>query len=87
MKRQEGDLRRFGVRSLWLFGSFARGEARPKSDVDLLVDFDEPPTYRQFMQLRIFLEELLDVEVDLVTESGLRERVRPSVEEEAIRVA
>lgn len=87
LKHQEGTLRQFGVRSLRLFGSVARGEARQESDVDLLVDFDEPPSYRQFMQLRIFLEDLLDTRVDLVTERGLRERVRPWVEEEAIRVA
>ena len=81
------DLSRRGVRSLRLFGSTARDEASPESDVDLLVAFDAPPSYSDFMRLRIFLEDLLGVEVDLVTETGLRERVRARVEEEAIRVA
>jgi len=81
------DLRSFGVRSLRLFGSVARGEADPGSDVDLLVDFEDTPTFSGFMQLKIFLEELLSCRVDLVTEKGLRERVRPYVEMDAVRVA
>ena len=81
------DLRRFGVRSLRLFGSVARDEASAESDVDLLVGFDESPTFSRYMKLRILLEDLLGAKVDLVTESGLRERVRPYVERDAIRVA
>ena len=78
---------RFGVRSLRLFGSVARDEARTASDVDLLVDFVEPPAFKGFMDLRLFLEDLLGVTVDLVTENGLKPRVRPYVEKDAIRVA
>lgn len=80
-------LRAFHVASLQLFGSTARGEASSASDVDLLVRFEAPPTFSQFMRLRILLEDLLGTPVDLVTESGLRERVRPFVERDAIRVA
>ena len=81
------ELRQFGVESLRLFGSVARDEATPDSDVDLLVDFEKPPGFSGFMKLRIFLEDLLGERVDLVTESGLRDRVRPYVEKDAIRVA
>jgi len=81
------ELRRFGVKSLRLFGSVARDEAADDSDVDLLVGFEKPPGFSSFMKLRIFLEDLLGAKVDLVTESGLRDRVRPYVEKEAIRVA
>ena len=81
------DLRRFGVKSLRLFGSAARDEARPGSDVDLLVAFETSPTFSDYMKLRIFLEDLLGAEVDLVTETGLRQGVRPYVERDAIRVA
>jgi uncharacterized protein len=55
--------------------------------VDLLVDFAAVPTFSDYMKLRIFLEDLLSRKVDLVTETGLRPRVRPSVEKDAIRVA
>lgn len=87
LQAREEDLARFGVKSLRLFGSVARGEASEESDVDLLVDFHETPTFSRFMDLRIFLEDLLEAKVDLVTERGLRDRVRPYVESEAIRVA
>jgi hypothetical protein len=52
-----------------------------------LVDFAESPSFRDFMALRFFLEDLLGATVDLVTENGLRPRVRPYVEKDAIRVA
>ena len=81
------ELRGFGVKSLRLFGSVARDEAADGSDVDLLVGFEKPPGFSSFMKLRIFLEDLLGAKVDLVTENGLRDRVRPYVEKEAIRVA
>lgn len=87
LKAHEVELGRFGVESLRLFGSVARDEAASGSDVDLLVDFHETPTFSRFMDLRIFLEDLLGTRVDLVTERGLRDRVRPYVESEAIRVA
>jgi predicted nucleotidyltransferase len=87
LKAHRADLDRFGVKSLRLFGSTARDEMRPGSDVDLLVAFEATPTFSDYMKLRIFLEDLLGVSVDLVTESGLRQRVRPYVEKDAIRVA
>ena len=79
--------REFGVSSLRVFGSVARDEAGPESDIDILVSFSATPTFRLFMQLRFRLEEILGGRVDLVTESGLRERVRPFVEQDAIAVA
>lgn len=79
--------KQFGVLSLRLFGSIARDEATTNSDVDVLVDFGGPPTFDQYMDVKFFLEDLLQTKVDLVTESGLRPRLRPRIEEEAIRVA
>jgi predicted nucleotidyltransferase len=87
LRSRSAELQCLGVSSLRLFGSLARGEASPDSDVDLLVSFREAPTFSGYMKLRIFLEDLLGRKVDLVTESGLRERVRPFVEKDAIRVA
>ena len=87
LKAHRGDLDRFGVETLRLFGSVARGDASAASDVDLLVRFRSSPSFSSFMKLRIFLEDLLGRKVDLITESGLRDRVRPSVERDAIRVA
>jgi len=84
---QREALRARGVTSLRLFGSVARDEASPDSDVDILVDFARTPTFDEFMDLRFLLEDLLGAKVDLVTENGLREEVRPRVKSQAIRVA
>jgi hypothetical protein len=77
---------RYHITSVALFGSTARDEAGPESDVDILVDFPSPPTFDQYMGLKIELEDLLGKRVDLVTRRGLRERIRPFIEKEAIRV-
>jgi len=79
--------RRYALSSLRLFGSVARNEAGEESDVDILVEFSETPSLFQFLRLRGELEDILGQKVDLVTESGLKDRVRPSVLREAIRVA
>ena len=87
--RAEGEEleRRFGIRRLALFGSYARDEAGPESDVDLLVEFAEPPTFDRYMGLAEHLEELLGSRVDLVTAGSLKPRLRRYVERDLIRVA
>lgn len=73
--------RRFGVRRIGLFGSQTRGTARPESDVDLLVEFEEEAcTYDNLLALHDYLCQILDREVDLVTPEGLSPHVRPYVE-------
>ena len=81
------ELRALGVGSLSLFGSVARGDARPDSDVDLLVEFVEVPGFVGYVRLRDRLAQLLGREVDLVMPSGLRPRLRERVLAEARRVA
>ena len=81
------DLVPFGVKSLALFGSVARNEARPDSDLDVLVEFDGPATFDGYMGLKLYLEDLLSCRVDLVMKKALRSRMLPSVEREAVRVA
>jgi predicted nucleotidyltransferase len=77
---------RFGVTRLALFGSFARGTAREDSDVDVLVRFDRPPSPDAYFGTQFYLEDLLGRPVDLVSETALRERLRPYVERDAIAV-
>jgi hypothetical protein len=78
---------RFDVLHLRLFGSAARDELREDSDVDVLVEFNASATFRQYMGLKFYLEDLLIRRVDLVTTKGLRQEFRPTVEREAIVVA
>ncbi|MGL4488657.1 MAG: nucleotidyltransferase family protein [Rhizobiaceae bacterium] len=80
-------LKSLGVESLKLFGSMARGEARQSSDADFLVHFRQTPTFDDFMDLKLHLEDKLGVKVDLVTESALRPQMRQSIERDALRVA
>lgn len=81
------ELRVLGVRSLEVFGSVARGDSRPTSDVDLLVDFVEVPGLIGFLSLKHRLEDLLGAPVDLVMRSTLKARIREQVLREALRVA
>ena len=62
--------RRFAVKNLALFGSVARGDYRPDSDVDILVEFDKPMGI-EFIDLAEYLEELLKRKVDLVSRKGI----------------
>jgi predicted nucleotidyltransferase len=78
---------RFGVSELSLFGSVARAEARDDSDVNAMVSFFSTPSFTIFMELKDYLEQRLGTRVDLVTRAGLKARVRPHVEREALRVA
>jgi predicted nucleotidyltransferase len=78
--------REFAVRSLALFGSTARDEARDDSDLDVLVEFAGTPTFDGFMGLKLFLEDQLRRKVDLVTAEALKPRLRPIVEREAVHL-
>ena len=77
---------RFGVADLALFGSFARDCATADSDVDILVRFDGPATWKQYFGAQFYIEDLLDRPVDLVTDEALRTELRPYVERDAIHV-
>ncbi len=79
-------IKKFEVKSLALFGSLARGDSQPGSDIDILVDFDGPATFDRYMDLKFFLEDLLGRSVDLVTRKALKQRVASSVERDAIYV-
>jgi uncharacterized protein len=76
----EPDIRAFGVRRLALFGSVLRNEARPDSDVDLLVEFAPgEKTFDHFMGLALFLEDLLEHRVELLTPESLSPYIGPHI--------
>ena len=76
-----------GVRFIALFGSVARDQASPESDIDLLVEFATRPGFDGYMRLKESLESLLGQRVDLVMTGALKPSIRPEIEREAIRVA
>ena len=87
LKQHRTEIREMGIRSLSLFGSVAREEAGPDSDVDLLVEFSPPYTFDRYIKAKFFLEDLLGHQVDLVMHEALKPRARSSVEKDSIRVA
>ena len=87
LKDNAGELQRFHVSALSLFGSVVRGEEGPGSDVDLLVEFNEPVGMFTFIRLKNHLEKLLGAKVDLVTPEALKERLSDRILKEAIRAA
>jgi predicted nucleotidyltransferase len=86
LAEQRQKFARFGVKSLALFGSVARDEDQPGSDVDILVEFQGRATFDRYMEFKFFLEDLLGCRVDLVTSKALKPRMRPYVEREALYV-
>ncbi len=74
-----------GVKRMGIFGSYARDEQTPGSDIDLLVELDQV-TLKEYLDLKEFLERLLEHRVDLVLSDTLTPRLRPVVLKEAIYV-
>lgn len=73
-------MRGFGVARLGLFGSFARGEATPESDVDILVEFGaDKKGFAVFMELAFWLEDMLGRPVELVTLESLSPYLAPHI--------
>ncbi|MXW53733.1 MAG: nucleotidyltransferase family protein [Gammaproteobacteria bacterium] len=79
-------MERFGVAELAIFGSFARDEAENGSDLDILVRFNGRSTFKGYFGTQFYIEDLLGVEVDLVTDTSLRSELRPYIEQELVRV-
>ncbi|HEY9893939.1 MAG TPA: nucleotidyltransferase family protein, partial [Candidatus Sericytochromatia bacterium] len=76
LANHQNALESFGVKSLVLFGSVSRDEARTGSDVDLLVEFDRSVGLFTFVRLKRYLEEILENSVDLGTSDSLKPYLR-----------
>lgn len=80
------ELKDLSVKSLWVFGSLAKGEAVPGSDIDVLAEFNKPAGFFQLLELKEYLENLLESSIDLTTPDALRPEMKDQVLREAIRV-
>jgi predicted nucleotidyltransferase len=85
-RSHQANLESLGVKTLELFGSVARDEASPTSDVDFLVEFSLEPTLFDLFKVQHYLEDLLGCSVDLGTRTALKAHLRVPVTQEAIRV-
>lgn len=71
------------VLKAYLFGSYARGDANEKSDIDLLLDLDYSQRIGlQFVQMKIDLEKILNQKIDIVSSNGLSKYIRPVIDQE-----
>jgi predicted nucleotidyltransferase len=75
---------KFKVKSVGLFGSYARGEQTEKSDIDMLVEFEAPVGFFKFIELEYYLSEKLVAKVDLVTPDALKPIIKPQIVEGAV---
>jgi hypothetical protein len=81
LRKQTDILRKYGVKKIGLFGSYVRGEQKEGSDIDFLVEFEEP-SFDNFMDLAFYLEELFHKKIELITSGSLSPYIQPYVEKE-----
>ncbi|MFW6194757.1 MAG: nucleotidyltransferase family protein, partial [Halobacteriota archaeon] len=88
LKENETTLKdKYKVKEIGIFGSWVRGEQRVnKSDLDVLVDFEEPVSLLEFVELERYLSELLGIKVDLVMKNALKPRIGKRILEEVVYV-
>lgn len=78
--------KKFKVKNIGVFGSYVRGEQKWSSDVDVLVEFEEPVGLFEFMKLENYLSDLLGVKVDLVSKKALKPHIGERILEEVIMI-
>jgi predicted nucleotidyltransferase len=82
LRDHKDDLRsRFSVRQIGLFGSYVHNTANEGSDIDLLVELEEP-TFDHYMDLKFFLEKVFQHPVDLVLAESVKPRLKPLIAQE-----
>jgi predicted nucleotidyltransferase len=78
--------RKYKVSYLGIFGSYVRGEQEQGSDLDILVEFEEDPSFFEHIRLEDYLSEILGVKVDLVMKSALKPAIGRHILEEVVAV-
>ncbi|EUC01245.1 DNA polymerase beta domain protein region [Rhizobium sp. CF080] len=88
LKQQADAIRALGATSLYLFGSVARDEAGPSSDLDLFIDYDPDKKFSLFdlVGIKLFLEDKLATEVDVTTRDSLHPMLKDRIENSALQV-
>jgi predicted nucleotidyltransferase len=86
LKKHENTIKsKFHVRRIGVFGSFARGEEKEASDIDVLIELeDKYETFDNYMDLKFFLEDLFERKVDLVTVDELRPQLKEDILREVV---
>jgi len=72
---------KYKIKEIKIFGSYARGEQRETSDIDIIVDFEETPTLIEFLRVEEEIERILGIKVDLLTEESISPFIKPYIKE------
>jgi hypothetical protein len=86
LRAHKEELKKLGIKSLELFGSVARNEAHLDSDVDILAELSESMSLFQFIKAKLYIQDLLNCEVDLGTKDALREHLSQAVIADSVYV-
>jgi len=78
--------KRYNVKELGIFGSYARGKEKKTSDVDILVNFNHNATLFDFVGLGNYLEEKLKIKVDVVSERGIKPELRNNIIKGVVKI-
>lgn len=78
--------KRYRVKALGVFGSYVRGEQQPGSDLDLLVEFYDPPGLLKYIELEYYLSDLIGMKVDLVMKDALKPAIGKRILREVIKI-
>ena len=76
----------YGPKMVGVFGSFARGEQKPESDIDIVVEFEEDLSLLDIIGIEQKLSEELGLNVDLMTKKSIHSRLKPYIEKDLIRI-
>ena len=87
IKKHKDELKeKYSVKEIGIFGSFARGEAKEDSDIDILVEFEKPIGFFKFLELEEYLSNLIGREVDLVSKKALKPNIGKHILEEVVTI-
>ena len=76
--------KKFGVKTIGIFGSCAREEAKPESDIDILIEIERPMGFFTFLDIEEYLTKKLGMKVDLVTPDALKPLIKPHIMEDVV---
>lgn len=80
IENKKEEIKKKSVKKIGLFGSFLKGEQKPRSDIDILIEFKEP-TFDNYAEVLILLEKILKRKIDLITKSSLRPELKYIIKE------
>lgn len=87
IKKDKSDIiKKYHIKKIGVFGSYIRGEQNDDSDIDILVEFEKPISMFKFLELEEYLENKIDIKVDLVTNNALKPNIGSNIRNEVVYI-